>query len=239
MTDDIKEILNDNITEFANRIEDPEYMNYLSFSEFAYYIKENLKNNVSVPDKFLYSTVYVKSVIELYNARKYLRVSDLVKDMKQSGLFINSDEDVRNIIQFYYCSSLARLKKIEFDAEVSYFREDKKNYQQYNFLKGFNYRLQGQYQMAESSYLNVLSKNPKHDKARRELVLIYTNMQDYDTALDLAEQNYRDNPENLYQMQAYFDCLMYRSNLSENQKMDIKGILETAESIYRTTSGSV
>ena len=141
MTDDIKEILNDNITEFANRIEDPEYMNYLSFSEFAYYIKENLKNNVSVPDKFLYSTVYVKSVIELYNARKYLRVSDLVKDMKQSGLFINSDEDVRNIIQFYYCSSLARLKKIEFDAEVSYFREDKKNYQQYNFLKGSKIKL--------------------------------------------------------------------------------------------------
>lgn len=239
MTDDIKEILNDNITEFANRIEDPEYMNYLSFSEFAYYIKENLKNNVSVPDKFLYSTVYVKSVIDLYNARKYLRVSDLVKDMKQSGLFINSDEDVRNVIQFYYCSSLARLKKIEFDAEVSYFREDKKNYQQYNFLKGFNYRLQGQYQMAESSYLNVLSKNPKHDKARRELVLIYTNMQDYDTALDLAEQNYRDNPENLYQMQAYFDCLMYRSNLSENQKMDIKDILETAESIYRTTASEI
>lgn len=57
--------------------------------------------------------------------------------------------------------------------------------------------------------------------------------------MDLAEQNYRDNPENLYQMQAYFDCLMYRSNLSENQKMDIKGILETAESIYRTTASEI
>lgn len=238
MTEDIKEILNNNIEEFAKRIEDPEYMNYLSFSEFSYYVKENLKNNVSVPDRFLYATVYVKSVIELYNSGKYGRVLDIVRDMKQSGLFINSDEDVKDIIQFYYCSSLARLKKIEFDAEVSYFREASL-YQQYNFLKGFNYRIQGQCQMAENSYLNVLQKNAKHDKARRELVLIYTNMQDYDTALDLAEQNYRDYPENLYQMQAYFDCLMYKTSLNEQQEKDISDILKTAESIYRTTASEI
>ena len=84
MTEDIKEILNNNIKEFAKRIEDPEYMNYLSFSEFSYYIKENLKNNISVPDRFLYTTVYVKSVIELYNSGKYVRVLEIVRDMKQS-----------------------------------------------------------------------------------------------------------------------------------------------------------
>ena len=49
MTEDIRKFLNKNTEEFAKRIEDPEYMNYLSFSEFSYYIKENLKNNVSVP----------------------------------------------------------------------------------------------------------------------------------------------------------------------------------------------
>lgn len=239
MTEDIKAILNSNMEEFTKKIEDPEYMNYLSFSEFSYYIKENLKNNISVPDKFLYSTVYVKSVIELYNAGKYSRVLDIVKEMKHSGLFSNSDDDVKNIVQFYYCSSLARLKKAEFDAEVSFFRDAESSYQQYNFLKGFNYRLQGQYQMAESSYLNVLGKNPRHDKARRELVLIYTNMQDYDAALDLAEQNYRDYPENMYQMQAYFDCLMYRTDLTERQNEDIKEILKTAESIYRTTVSEI
>lgn len=239
MTEDIKAILNSNMEEFTKKIEDPEYMNYLSFSEFSYYIKENLKNNISVPDKFLYSTVYVKSVIELYNAGKYSRVLDIVKEMKHSGLFSNSDDDVKNVVQFYYCSSLARLKKVEFDAEVSFFRDVESSYQQYNFLKGFNYRLQGQYSMAESSYLNVLGKNPRHDKARRELVLIYTNMQDYDAALDLAEQNYRDYPENMYQMQAYFDCLMYRTNLTECQNEDIKEILKTAESIYRTTVSEI
>lgn len=238
MTEDIKSMLNKNIEEFAKRIEEPEYMNYLSFSEFSYYIKENLKNNVAVPDKFLYVTVYVKSVIELYNERKYKRVLELVDDMKQSRIFINSAQDIRNIIQFYYCSSLARLKKIQFDAEVSYFR-DESLYEQYNFLKGFNFRMHGQYQMAERSYLNVLSKKPRHDKARRELVLIYTNMQDYDAALDLAEQNYRDYPENMYQMQAYFDCLMYKANLTKEQMNDINEILKTAESIYRTSTSEI
>lgn len=238
MTGDIRHLLNKNIEEFAKRIEDPEYMNYLSFSEFSYYIKENLKKNVVVPDKFLYATVYVKSIIELYNDRKYTRVLELVNDMKQSRIFVNSDQDVRNIVQFYYCSSLARLKKIEFDAEVSYFREQSL-YLQYNFLKGFNFRIQGQYKMAENSYLNVLHQNPRHDKARRELVLIYTNMQDYDTALDLAEQNYRDYPENMYQMQAYFDCLMYKAKLTEQQLCDIEEILKTAESIYRTSASEI
>ena len=235
MTEDIRKFLNKNTEEFAKRIEDPEYMNYLSFSEFSYYIKENLKNNVSVPDKFLYATVYVKSIIELYNERKYTRVLELVSDMKQSRVFINSAQDIKNIIQFYYCCSLARLKKIEFDAEVSYFRNES-SYQQYNFLKGFNYRMHGKYSMAEHSYLNVLKKNPRHDKARRELVLIYTNMQDYGAALDLAEQNYRDYPENMYQMQAYFDCLIYRASLSDEQKSDIEEILSTAESIYRKSN---
>lgn len=240
LTKDIKEVLNQNIEQFIQRVDDPEYMNYLSFAEFSYYVKENLKRNDSVPNKFLYSTIYVKTIIELYNAgvRKYDRVLDIVKEMKQSGIFSNCDEDVKDVIQFYYCSSLARLKITEFDAEVSYFR-DKSLYEQYNFLKGFNYRLQGLYQMAEKSYRKVLDKNPKHDKARRELVLIYTNMQDYNTALDLAEQNYRDYPENMYQMQAYFDCLIYKPTLSEEQKNDIEDIMKTAESIYRTTASEI
>ena len=238
MTEDIRKLLNKNTQEFAKRIEDPKYMNYLSFSEFSYYIKENLKNNVSLPDKFLYATVYVKSIIELYNKKKYTRILELVDDIKQSRIFTYSAQDVKGIIQFYYCSSLARLKDVKFDAEVTYFK-DESLYQQYNFLKGFNYRMHGKYSMAERSYLNVLNKNPRHDKARRELVLIYTNMQDYDEALDLAEQNYRVYPENMYQMQAYFDCLMYRTSLSDEQKKDIKEILSTAESIYRTSANEI
>lgn len=100
--------------------------------------------------------------------------------------------------------------------------------------------MHGKYSKAEQSYLNVLKKNPRHDKARRELVLIYTSMQDYGAALDLAEQNYRDYPENMYQMQAYFDCLIYRTSLMDEQRRDdIEEILSTAESIYRTSASEI
>lgn len=99
--------------------------------------------------------------------------------------------------------------------------------------------MHGKYSMAEHSYLNVLKKNPRHDKARRELVLIYTNMQDYGAALDLAEQNYKDYKENMYQMQAYFECLIYRTSLTNEQKSDIEEILSTAESIYRTSTSEI
>ena len=70
-------------------------------------------------------------------------------------------------------------------------------------------------------------------------MLIYINMQDYGAALDLAEKNYRDYPENMYQMQAYFDCLIYRASLSDEQKSDIEEILSTAESIYRTSTSEI
>ena len=57
--------------------------------------------------------------------------------------------------------------------------------------------------------------------------------------MDLAEQNYRDYPENLYQMQAYFDCLIYRPVLSEKQREDIEDIMNTADRIYRTTASEI
>ena len=80
--------------------------------------------------------------------------------MKDSGLFENSEKDTQSIIQFYYCSSLARRKSIEFESEVSFFA-DSDSYLSYNFLKGFNYRIQGKFQFAENSYLKVLERNPK------------------------------------------------------------------------------
>ena len=179
-------------------------MQYLAFPEFNFYVKEQLKKKETLPTRFLYSTVYVQSIVELYNKAQYIQVINLVKDMKDSGLFENSEKDTQSIIQFYYCSSLARRKSIEFESEVSFFA-DSDSYLSYNFLKGFNYRIQGKFQFAENSYLKVLERNPKHDKARRELVQLYINMQDYDIAYDLSKQNYNEYPDNIYQMQAYFD----------------------------------
>lgn len=240
ISDDIREILNNNIKEFSEKVDDTQYMNYLSFSEFSYYVKENLKKGRDVPEKFLYSTIYVKTIIDLYNSgeRNYTRIVEIVNDMKRSGAFSECDEDAQNVIQFYLCTSLARLNNTLFDSEVSYFDTPAlKN--KYNFLLGFNFRLRGKYRTSEKKYLDVLRYEPKNEKAKRELVIVYINMQDFDTALELAEQNYHDYPDNLYQMQAYFDCLIRQEGRTEKQNDDISKIIRTAEIINRTNNSEI
>lgn len=233
LSDEIKEILNENINIFKQNMNNPAYLDYLSFSEFVYYVKENLKLGNHMPEKFLYSAIYVKSIIELYNSKKYDRVIDIIKNINENNTFMYLDDQVQNVIQFYYCSSMARKRMPEFESAVSYFKS-KSLYQEYNFLKGFNYRLRGNYKLAEVNYLNVLRDNPNHDKARRELVIIYTNLQQYDIALDLAKQNYNDSPENMYQIQGYFDCLIHSQPLNQQQLQDIENMINSSRVIANT-----
>ena len=63
LSDEIENILKENIDVFYNNMNNSTYLDYLSLSEFVYYVKENLKSGKELPDKFLYSTIYVKSVI--------------------------------------------------------------------------------------------------------------------------------------------------------------------------------
>lgn len=232
LSDNIKAIINSKLTSFMSNINDKEYMQYLSFPEFNFYVKEQLKKKEKLPERFLYTTVYVQSIIELYNKSRYKEVIELICDMKNNGLFVNSERDTQSIIQFYLCSSLARRGSSDFDSEVTFFALPD-YYLSYNFLKGFNYRIQGKFKFAESSYLNVIAKNPKHDKARRELVQLYINMQDFDTAYDLAKQNYTEYPDNIYQMQAYFDCLIHHLPLTKEELSDIDQIIQNIETIHK------
>ena len=75
-------------------------------------------------------------------------------------------------IQYYYCLALARKHSQEFDIQVDFFKENN-NYVNYNFLKGFNYRISGKLENAENSFRNVLSKNGNHYRSKRELVTVY------------------------------------------------------------------
>lgn len=224
LPEDISNYLKQNIKEFNKNINDNQYTDYIHFSELTYYIKENLKNEKYVPKKFLYSTIYVRTVIELYNDKKNDRVIRITKSLKENGTFEMFDIVPKKQIQFYYCQSLAQKNSPEFNEEVEFFREND-YYVDYNFLKGFNYRLSGQLEKAENSLRNVLSRNGKHSKAKRELVIVYRLLDDYETAHHLAESNYIDDPENIYQMQAYFDCLIRKADLSPIQKEDINNIL--------------
>ncbi|HHD2788652.1 toll/interleukin-1 receptor domain-containing protein [Clostridium perfringens] len=225
---DIKQYLEGKIKEFNNNIEDSEYTDLIDFNELSLYVKENLKIGKYVPQKFLYSTIFLKTIIELYNNRKTDKVISIVKGIKEDGTMDRFDIVPQSQIQYYYCEALARKQHKDFDDEVKYFQNDKQ-YVNYNFLKGFNYRIQGKLEFAENSYKNVLSKNGNHSPTKRELVTIYRLLDEYETAYMIAKDNYKNDKKNIFHMQSYFDCLMRRQNLNDEEEKDVKDIMDSIE----------
>lgn len=71
-----------------------------------------------MPEKFLYSAIYVKSIVELYNSKKYNRVIEIIISINENNTFAFLDNEVQKIIQFYYCSALARNRMPEFESAV-------------------------------------------------------------------------------------------------------------------------
>lgn len=231
LPNDILNYLKESIKEFNKNINNDQYTDFIDFSELSYYIKENLKNDEYVPEKFLYSTIFLRSIVELYNDKKTDKVISIIKGLKNNGTFEMYDYAAQRQIQYYYCLALARKHSQEFDIQVDFFKENN-NYVNYNFLKGFNYRISGKLENAENSFRNVLSKNGNHYRAKRELVTVYRLLDQYDTAYDLAQYNYKNDPENIYQMQAYFDCLVRKVSLSISENQDLQKILTTINSLH-------
>lgn len=146
---------------------------------------------------------------------------------------ISYEEEVKERIMYYYCLALARNKSCDFEKEVLYFNSDE-HYIMYHFLKGYHYRVLGNFSMAEKSYQNVLRRNPRDMKTRRELVFIYVSNQEYEMAIDLAKENYKQNKNNIHYMQAYFDCLIYKRNKTEKEMKDLREIVDIVKTIYQS-----
>jgi hypothetical protein len=235
MTPEIKEFLRKEIQQFQKNINNEEYTDYLDFSELTLYLKEKIKEGKpsAIPDKFLYSTLYVQAILDLYNEQDYDGVISLICSLKNRGDFLYLDDEIKKTIQFYYCNSLARKKSEDFNSEVIFFQEVN-DYQRYNFLKGFQARLNGHYVSAEKYFTNVLNKNFNHHTARRELVLVYSNLQEYDTAFELAKMNYNKFPENIYHIQAFFDCIIRKSHVDDNDLKLIAEMMGAVKTIHKS-----
>ncbi|SHK99195.1 TIR domain-containing protein [Anaerocolumna jejuensis DSM 15929] len=230
--DDIKQMLINNAEEFEKKCNSEVYTDAFDFSELSYYIKANIKKGKKIPEKFLYSTVFLQSVIELYNKRQYSKVISIVNTLIENNKIETYDDEISDKIMYYFCLALARKRLYEFDARVEYFKTDNR-YNTYNFLKGFNYRLAGNFEFAENSYNRVLAKNSNDMKTRRELVSIYVSSQQYDMAFDLAKLNFYKDKNNIYSMQAYFECLLHKKNRTDDIKNEIDQIVELVKKLYR------
>jgi lipopolysaccharide biosynthesis regulator YciM len=79
---------------------------------------------------------------------------------------------------------------------------------EHNFLLGFYYRLQGRYEDALKQFLGIEDEPYVGSRAKRVIVQVYVQTEDYENAEEYAKKNYEDNRGNQFHIQAYFNCLI-------------------------------
>lgn len=232
---DIKDILQKRLDKFNKSIEVAENTITEDFEDLKYYLKANIIADREIPERFMYSTLYLSSVYELYNNQKYKQVISLVEKLKEVRAFERYDCPIQTRIQEYYCRSLAREVDTKFYVEVEFFSQENesKNINEYNFLRGFMYRNNSEYDKALDRYKRVLEKQPKHRSAMREIVIVYRGLEDYESAYEYAKANYLRESDNLYQIQPYFEILIRKpkqTRTAEEQQV-ITEMLQTVKRI--------
>lgn len=235
---DINKVLQRRLEEFNRSIAIVENTITEDFEDLKYYLKENIIANQEIPERFMYSTLYLSSVYELYNNQRYKQVISLVEKLKEAGAFERYDGPIQARIQEYYCRSLARETDMKFYDAVEFFsrENDVKNINQYNFLRGFMYRNNSEYGKALEWYKRVLEKQPKHKSAMREIVIVYRGLEDYESAYEYAKINYLRDSDNLYQIQPYFEILIRKSkqDRTADENQHIEEMLQTIKRINVT-----
>ena len=91
-------------------------------------------------------------------------------------------------------------------------------------MNRFYYRLSGRLDEALERLSLVLDEVPKHYRAKRELVQVYLNKEDYDEAYSLAEETFMTDKNNPYNIQSYFRCLLKTKGIEADDKL--KELLE-------------
>lgn len=159
---------------------------------------------VSVEQLFLPS-IALKTIISLYQEDKqdsYLRVEVLCTELLNKGHIINLNLSFREDVTYWLCLALAHLGKAEeFFKYVLIFRGDRAN-----FLKGFWYRLQHNFNSAKSFYQKILDSPYSTSKKRTqtEMVIVLTQLKDYENAFKLAQELYEQDKDNPYYISVLF-----------------------------------
>lgn len=234
LPEDIQCMLEKRLAEFNKSIQIADKTKVEDFENIKYYLKSNIMAGKDIPPKFMYSTLYLSSVYDLYNLQKYPQVISLVKKLKESGAFSRYDQPIQSRIQGYYCRALARAGDNSFYREAEFFKILDIN--EYNFLRGFMFRLDSKYDKALDRYKKVLASQPKNRSTMREIVIVYRGLEDYETAYEYAKANYLREPENPYQIQPFFEILIRKNkeDQTSEEKQHLQEMLKVMDRINLT-----
>ncbi|MBS4722695.1 toll/interleukin-1 receptor domain-containing protein [Aeromonas caviae] len=175
-------------------------------SEYIFALKESLKQGVVIDERLLIPAHYIRCMKDIYYSNgkldKVVELADLILQKEKT-----LDGGVVQDIRYYLCLALAKKKDDRLLKEVQ-----KVQGPEHSFLLGYYYRLNGRYDEALGKFLHIVDTPYVGLRAKREIVQVYVQTEDYDKAMDYAKNNYEDNRGNQFHIQAYFNCLINSDN---------------------------
>ncbi len=184
-----------------------EFLKTYSFEDFEipdylFTVKEALIRGMTIDERFLIPSHFLKTMTELYDVHN--NYNDVIKFADKALENIDfMDSKIVFEIRYFLCLSLARLRNKRFLREVQYI-----DGAEHHFLLGYYYRLVGNNPKALEELTISIIKRPKFSRAKRELVQVYIQLEEYETAKQLAKDHYENDKSNPYHIQAYFTCLI-------------------------------
>ncbi|MBI5449957.1 MAG: toll/interleukin-1 receptor domain-containing protein [Gammaproteobacteria bacterium] len=192
-------------------------------SDYLFSVKEALEEGVNINYSKIIPSHMLRCMKDLYQKRKgYERIIELADILLDRAS--NLDADFVSDVRYYLCLSLARLKNDRLLREVQNIQGD-----EHNFLLGYYYRLKGRHRDAISRLEPILNKQYVGARAKRELVQVLIQIEEYDSALIYARQNYSENRGNIHHVHAYFNCLIYSNDYFQH-KDTLRMLYEELES---------
>lgn len=188
----------------------------IDLSSHLYAIKEYIRSTPKeIKVQYLIPSFTLKVIVEEYHNEKYIQVINIAKRLINDYKPINKENSINAVHFWYICALCREQQRDEFEYEISYFSN---NPFDYNFLRGFYYRLSDKKAHKKKSleYYTEAMRNKEFasvsctsvSKILHEQVVVMMQLLQYADALDLAKQNYENNSHNPYHIHAYFDCLI-------------------------------
>lgn len=180
-------------------------------SRVAFLVKNALASGQNLEPRILIPSHMLRAIKELYydrgNLRRAVQLADVLLAKER-----NLDPQLVQDVRYYLCLVLARLRDPRVLDEAQRIQGD-----EHHFILGYYYRLVGRQRDAVERLTRVVTGAFVGVRAKRELVEVLLQMEQYDEARDLARRNYGENRTNQFHIQAYFRALVLGSSPEQHR----------------------
>ena len=193
-------------------------------SRVAFLVKNALASGQNLDPRFLIPSHILRAIKELYydrgNLRRAVQLADVLLAKER-----NLDPQLVQDVRYYLCLVLARLRDPRVLEEAQRIQGD-----EHHFILGYYYRLVGRQRDAIERLTRVVAGAFVGVRAKRELVEVLLQMEQYDEARELARKNYEENRTNQFHIHAYFRALALGSN-PEQFLTQLEGLCSELEAV--------